>query len=70
MRVTSLLLLWDKAMPLLKSGICQAIIIYVTVKCGLGTLLERYLTELLCFFVSYKTFNVRIIMERSGRVLR
>jgi len=69
MRVNILLLLWDKVMPLLNSGICQTIIIYVTVKYGLGILLKRYLTELFCLFVSYNTFNVRIILERSGRVV-
>ena len=49
MPVTILLLLWDKAMPLLNSGICQIINIYVMIKYDLGTLLKRYLTELLCF---------------------
>jgi hypothetical protein len=38
-------------------------------KYGLGTLLKSYLTELFCFVVRYNTFDVRIILERSGRVL-
>jgi len=65
MCVTMLLLLWDKSMPLLNSAICQTIIIYVTEKYGLGTLLKTYLTELFCFLVRYNTFDVRIILEKK-----
>jgi hypothetical protein len=71
MHVTILLLLWDEAMALLNSGICQTIISYMTVKYDLGTLLKlySYLAEFLRFSVNYNTFNVRIITDRSGSVL-